>query len=438
MLTKTKSRWRNRSGSVDVTPHHYSYPSNLDEVQAEVSRVADCGERLRVAGSGTSLPPLCWTDENLLSLDHFHGIESTDLDSKRVWVRAGTRLGWLGRALAERSLGLSNWRGTSYQTLGGAANTGAHSGGLNLSCLSAQVTGLKMVLADASVKTLTPMDGEVFDAARVSLGSLGVITHVELACEPAYRLASEARAEPLDRALALLGTRNLAHRSVLMHWFPHQDRVWSQWLNKTEARAAPQAHPFFEARGQTVRRAREWLLAEAARRLPLAVPRSTTVAASVYQPPQGVMDSWDAGPPVSQLPFQQIEYGVSSKVLPEVLEEMGGVIRKLGHPALLPVQVRFAGADELWLSPCYQRSTALITVRAPRVLNATEFFAAMTDIFDRHAGRPNWAAQHDKGKDELMKLYPRFADFLALRKQYDPHGVFLNPHLSHLFGVSER
>jgi hypothetical protein len=33
-----------------------------------------------------------------------------------------------------------------------------------------------------------------------------------------------------------------------------------------------------------------------------------------------------------------------------------------------------------------------------------------------------------------MALYPKFGDFMALRREMDPAGKFLNPHLAKLFG----
>ena len=36
---------------------------------------------------------------------------------------------------------------------------------------------------------------------------------------------------------------------------------------------------------------------------------------------------------------------------------------------------------------------------------------------------------------ELHARYPRAADFIALRRELDPAGVFLNDHLRELFGA---
>ena len=57
MLAKYRRRWRNWSGLVEAVPNFRSYPVTLEEIQAEVLRAADDGERLRVGGSGQSFTP---------------------------------------------------------------------------------------------------------------------------------------------------------------------------------------------------------------------------------------------------------------------------------------------------------------------------------------------------------------------------------------------
>jgi FAD/FMN-containing dehydrogenase len=433
--SKSRKSWSNASGSVTVRPNHYSYPASIEEIQAEVSRAAEEFQCLRVAGSGSALSPLCWTDENLMSLERFHGIETLDIAARRLWVRSGTRLGWLARALADRGLALANWRGAERQTLGGALTTGMHSGGAGQPSLSAQVTALRMVFADGSVQTLSrDSRPEWFDAARLALGALGVITHAELQCVPAFRLRLSRESLSLDQTLARAERYNRECRSFSFSWQAYSGRAHLLLLNETDE-PAPLADPLHDVRDQVLRSAREWLLAQAAQRLPSAAERAAQLLPLGASAPQSIIDP-HAQPMVNGAgPRQMIEYAVARSALPEVLAQMERVIRALRFPALLPISVRFADADELWLSPQYQRPAAIVTASAAASADATDYFNAMTEIFDRHDGRPSWAAQHDKGAADLVRLYPRFDDCLALRQKLDARGVFLNPHLMALFGV---
>src|SRR3546814_501563 len=100
--------WRNWSGTVRCEPNHRAEPVTLEEIQAEVVRATDEGERLRVIGSGASFSPLCACDDNHLSLRRFSGIESVDVQRSRVLVRGGTTLRELGSELANLGLALES------------------------------------------------------------------------------------------------------------------------------------------------------------------------------------------------------------------------------------------------------------------------------------------------------------------------------------------
>ena len=47
--------------------------------------------------------------------------------------------------------------------------------------------------------------------------------------------------------------------------------------------------------------------------------------------------------------------------------------------------------------------------------------------------RVHWGKLHFLTPDRLHALYPRADDFIALRRELDPEGVFLNDHLRPLF-----
>ena len=59
----------------------------------------------------------------------------------------------------------------------------------------------------------------------------------------------------------------------------------------------------------------------------------------------------------------------------------------------------------------------------------SKLFARFESILESHGGRPHWAKAHRAGPDQLRKMYPRFDDFLELRKRVDPEGRFLNPYV---------
>ena len=74
------------------------------------------------------------------------------------------------------------------QSIAGAIGTGTHGTGRGLQNLSNQVASLRLMQANGDVVHLDAEDGDLFSAAQVSMGTLGVVTQVTLNLMPAYHL----------------------------------------------------------------------------------------------------------------------------------------------------------------------------------------------------------------------------------------------------------
>ncbi|ULQ46763.1 FAD-binding protein [Flagellatimonas centrodinii] len=429
--------WENWARTVACEPAHRAYPVTLEEVQAEVLRCAEEGERLRVIGRGHSFTPLCHSDENQMSLDRFTGIDGVDMAQRRVWVRAGTRLHRLGEMLADRGLALDLFSDSKQQTLAGAISTGTHGTGRTVGSLSTLVTGLRMVLADGSVRTFTADDGEVFDAVRLSLGALGVITHVELACRDSYRLEVRRQRTVLDTVLAQLDDLRREHRHLSLYWYPFTRHVQLITRNETTAPATRVPTQRF-VQDVLTDNVMGWGLSRMTRSVPAMAERSSRLATRGLRDHHWVAEAHNAFAAPRWVRYVESEYAVPVANLGLVLRQMQRLIEALQFRVHLPVTIRFAPADPLWLSPAHGRDVAYIAIHMAHGMPYADYFAAMGDLFDRHGGRPHWGKLHDKTARELRKLYPRFNDFLALRQQLDPRGVLLNRYLSGLLDVRER
>lgn len=438
MSSLYRRRWRNWSGSVEATPNYRSYPVSPAEIQAEVLRAAEAGERLRVGGSGQSFTPLCWTDENLMSLDRFTGIESCDLKTRRVWVRSGMRLSALAQQLSDRGLALDVMGQSGQQTLAGAISTGTHGSGVHFGNMSTLVTGLKMVCADGSHQTLSADNhAEQFDAARLALGALGVITHVELQCVDAYRLHYRSHKGQLGKTLATMERLKNSHRHFEFCWFPYNNTVKLKYMDVTGA-AESQSNPLHAARNLLVENAALWAISEIARKIPRSSERISNIAAWGMPTTDKIGEPYRRYSTRRMVRFNEASFSIPANKLPEALEQLGRVIRALKFKVHFPLEVRFVAADHLWLSPSYQRDTAFVSARIYQGMPYEDYFAAATEIFDRYEGRPHWGKIHHKTAHELAQLYPRFEDFKKLRRELDPRGVFLNPHLCSIFGVEKE
>jgi FAD/FMN-containing dehydrogenase len=142
------------------------------------------------------------TSGTLLSLEHMRGILSMDEERSEATVWAGSRLRSLGDPLWERGFAMENLGDTDVQALAGAISTATHGSGIALRSLSSQVVGLTLVSAAGEVVECSEeREPELFRAARVGLGCLGVITRVRLRLQPRYTLSMAMRREKLAGVL---------------------------------------------------------------------------------------------------------------------------------------------------------------------------------------------------------------------------------------------
>ena len=91
--------WRNWVGNQSFIARHKAAPRSEDELAALVHEALRRNLPVRVAGSGHSFTPVVATSGLLLSLENMQGLVGADMDRERVVVRAGTRIGDIGRAL---------------------------------------------------------------------------------------------------------------------------------------------------------------------------------------------------------------------------------------------------------------------------------------------------------------------------------------------------
>lgn len=430
--------WHNWSGTVRCEPNHCAEPVTLEEIQAEVVRAADEGERLRVIGSGASYSPLCASDDNHLSLRHFHGIESVDVQRSRVWVRAGTTLHRLGSELANLELALENAPSWDRVTIAGAIATGSHGSGLAFGNLASLVTGLRLVMADGTLRSCSREQlPELFDAARIALGALGVITHVELQCIDHYRLRVRSKRASFGETLTRLTELRREHRNFELHWFPYANMMRQRYTD--EVRDAPSS-AFTPHRARAVFHEQIVLrsLRTLAQRSPQAAEYAGKLLADGIPPDSSVRNAEDAYRIPRRTRVEHLEYALPLDTADSCLRQLERMLHAMDLRVHVPIEIRFVRADTAWLSPHYERDSVCISLPAYRDVAHADYYAAATKLFDRVDGRPHWASAHDKTAVELRALYPRFDDFCQLRAELDPRGLFLNPHLARVLGVALR
>ena len=230
------SEWSNWSGSVRCTPAEIAAPASEDELAQLVARAARDGKTVRVTGSGHSFTPLCATGEVLVSLDNWQGVESADAATSEATIRGGSKISSIGKPLRQAGLAMPNQGDVDVQSIAGALSTGTHGTGRTLGNLSTQIIGLRLIDAGGNVVEYNAgADDDILRAARVSVGTLGVISAARLKLIPAYRLHEQLLKEPIEDCLAKLDERIAANRHFEFFWYPASDLAHVKILNPTDA-----------------------------------------------------------------------------------------------------------------------------------------------------------------------------------------------------------
>src|SRR3954463_15768536 len=178
--------WTNWAGNVSADVI-VAAPGTVAELATIVAGATERGQRVKPVGAGHSFTAVAATDGVQVRLDRLAGVVSAERSTGLVTVLAGTRLHALNEALWQLGLSMTNLGDIDAQTIAGAISTGTHGTGAKFGGIATQVAGLDLGLADGShLHCGADENPEVFAAARVGLGALGVIVSVTLRCEPAF------------------------------------------------------------------------------------------------------------------------------------------------------------------------------------------------------------------------------------------------------------
>ncbi|MDJ0839353.1 MAG: D-arabinono-1,4-lactone oxidase [Acidobacteriota bacterium] len=428
-------RWSNWSGLVKAEPARMEKPETEAQLADLVKQCAQEGKTLRPVGAGHSFTPLAATDQVLLSLDAMSGLISVDSEKKHAEVFAGTRLKALGELLYSRGLAMENLGDIDVQSIAGAAVTGTHGTGPQFGIIATQIEGLTLIDGKGDLITCSADENpELFRAARVSLGALGVITRVRLKLLPAYRLRYTSKRAGFFETLERMDSYADRHRNFEFYWFPHSDRVQLKLTDRTED-TAKGAGLTKQLNDLILENGAFWVLSQMCRFAPsLCAPVSKLCAALISE---GSRVDWSHRIFATQrlVKFQEMEYNIPRQNLAEALRAVHAKTAERNYRVHFPIEVRFVAADDIMLSPANGRESAYVAVHMFKGMPFETYFREIEEIFLSFDGRPHWGKWHSLAAPRPAPKYPRWQDFQDLRAAHDPGGVFLNPYLKNLFGL---
>lgn len=435
--TSTKNgTWRNWGGTVGIRPAREVTPASVEELAAAVRKAAEDDLRVKAVGTGHSFTSIAATDGVMIRPDLLTGIRAIDREAMTVTVEAGTPLKRLNVALAREGLSLTNMGDIMEQTVSGATSTGTHGTGRDSGSLAAQIKGLELVTADGSVLTCSPEENpEIFTAARIGLGALGIVTAITFAVEPIFLLTAREEPMPLERVLAEFDQLWAENEHFEFYWFPHTGNTITKRNNRSPGPERPlgQLSGWFE--DEFLSNGVFQVANLVGRAVPATIPSIARIASRALSTRTYTDIPYKVFTSPRRVRFVEMEYAVPRAALVDTLRELKAMVDRSDLRVSFPVEVRTAPADDIPLSTASGRDSAYVAIHMFRGTPYQRYFTAAERIFVAHEGRPHWGKLHTRDADYLAEVYPRFGEFTALRDRLDPHRRFQNDYLRRVLGA---
>ncbi len=405
-------------------------PGSLDELAAAVASAP----RIRAIGSRHSFTDLVDSDV-LVSLedlpprfevhsgdDGLDGHDGTGGGTPTVTVGGGSRYGEVASQLQAQGWALANLASLPHISVAGAVATGTHGSGDVNTSLATAVAALTLLDGSGTERTVERGDPD-FDGTVVGLGALGIVTALTLDIEPSYDVRQDVWTD-LPYAVVEEHLDEITRSGYSVSLFTDfTGRGFAQAWVKSRGAEGPAS--FFEAR-----------------------PATTQLHPDIGAVAEGVTEQGGIpGPWLDRLPHFRLEFTPShgaelqSEYLVPRTRALDAVhamrrLRPRLDGLLRVAELRTVAGDGLWLSAAY--GTDVVGFHLTWVLDEEAVYAVLPAIEAALlplGARPHWGKCFAATAADIEPLYPRLADFRALRARVDPDGTFGNDWLDRVVGA---
>ena len=426
--TSASAGWQNWSKSLPASSAPVHTPRDMAELKKIITQAKG---PVRPVGAGHSWMPLVPSDHAILKLDHFNAIGDIDSKAQTAWLGAGARLHDLSPQLAEAGLAFRNLGDIDVQTLGGSTSTATHGTGQSLSCLSAEILGLRLVTGEGeNMEISDSTHSDMLLGARVGLGSLGVITELKMQLVARHKLRRRVWFMPHEAVLSQARALWDENRNFEFLYIPFSGISMCISHNETQEQETPRATDESDDGVMQLKALRDymsWFPALRKRLLAWAISGA---------PEENVIgESWRLLSSARNTLFNEMEYHLPVEDGLKALEEVRHYIETQRPDVFFPFEARMTQADTNWLSPFQDGPRLSVAVHCYHEDDYQFLFSDIEPIFRKYGGRPHWGKLNSLQAEDFAALYPQWENFKQMRQRLDPKERMLNPYLSRLFGA---
>uniref|UniRef100_A0A8V0YBQ3 L-gulonolactone oxidase n=1 Tax=Gallus gallus TaxID=9031 RepID=A0A8V0YBQ3_CHICK len=431
-------KFQNWAKTYGSSPELYFQPTSVEEIREILDMARQRNKRVKVVGGGHSPSDIACTDDFMIQMGKMNKVLKVDKEKQQVTVEGGIFLSDLNVELSKHGLALANLGAVSEVAAAGVIGTGTHNTGIKHGILPTQVVGLSLLTASGDILECSEsINADIFQAARLHLGCLGVVLTVTFQCVPQFHLHEVTFPSTLTEVLNHLDDHLKRSQYFRFLWFPHSENVTVIYQDPTNKPPSSSANWFWDY-------AVGYYLLEFLLWISTFVPSLVCWINRFFfwllfsSRVENINVSYKIFNYECRFKQHVQDWAIPIEKTKEALLELKAALEN--NPKMVahyPVEVRFARADEIWLSPCFQRDSCYMNIimyrpygkNVPRL----NYWLTYEGIMKKYGGRPHWAKAHSCTRKDFEKMYPAFPKFCSVRDKLDPTGMFLNTYLEKVF-----
>ncbi|XP_043365956.1 L-gulonolactone oxidase [Dermochelys coriacea] len=431
-------KFQNWARTYGSSPELYFQPTSVEEIKEILDLARQRSKRVKVVGGGHSPSDIACTDDFMVQMGKMNKILKVDEEKRQVMVEAGILLSDLNVELSKYGLALANLGAVSEVAAAGVIGTGTHNTGIKHGILPTQVVALTLLTASGEILECSEsVDAEIFQAARLHLGCLGVVLTITFQCVPEFYLQETTFPSTLQEVLDNLDSHLRRSEYFRFLWFPHSENISLIYQDHTNKPPSSSANWFWDyAAGYYLLEFLLWISTF----LPVLVCWINRFFFWLLF--TGKVEHVNLSYKIFnyECRFRQHvqDWAIPIEKTKEALLELKAVLEN--NPKVVahyPVEVRFARGDNILLSPCFQRDSCYMNIIMYRPYGKDvprlDYWLAYESVMKKAGGRPHWAKAHTCTRKDFEKMYPGFQKFCSIREELDPTGMFLNAYLEKVF-----
>ncbi|KAI5289818.1 D-arabinono-1,4-lactone oxidase [Ascosphaera aggregata] len=437
-------------------PDRYFQPASIQELSKIILVAHTQRRRVVTVGSGHSPSDLTCTSSWLVNLDKMNRILDFNKETGVVKVQAGIRLHDLGIELEKHGLMLPNLGSIDEQSVAGVISTGSHGSSLKYGLLSGCIEGLSIMLASGDVVYCDANNNQdLFRAALLSLGALGVLVEITLKAVPAFNIEWHQSLKALSYIISKWDSGLwTSSEYVRVWWMPYSKRAVLWHADKTDK---PLREPPSSWYGGFIGHHVYNNLLYLGNWFPRILPwvewfvfgmqygfKTDKVVTTAVQPAR-------TGLLMDCLYSQFVnEWAIPLEKGPEALTRLSAWFEgdmdtaqipfsSKGVYVHCPIEVRVSDTSATkgprpFLDPsCRDGPTLYLNATLYRPYNrdppsVARYYEAFEWLMKEMGGKPHWAKNFETSRDDLYQMYGSdLEQFVRVRNEVDKDGMFLGP-----------